>query len=113
MVMNVGLRPTVNVGGTEDASVEVHVMHRFGAAGAAGIAAAAGSGSSSSSSSSFAEFYGARMRVVVTGFLRPEMRFEGLAALVSRIKADFGVSKAQLTAEDGPHAAARRDAFLM
>jgi len=131
MVMNVGLRPTVNVGGLEDASVEVHVMHRFSpaASGAAGAGAAAGAAAAAAAtgqedggggggegdaqtSSSFAEFYGAHMRVVVTGFLRPEMRFDGLAALVSRIKADIGVSKAQLQAEDGPHERARRDAFF-
>jgi riboflavin kinase len=101
MVMNVGLRPTVNVTGEEDASVEVHVMHRFSAAGA-----------EQQQGASFAEFYGARMRVVVTGFLRPEMRFDGLPALLSRIKADIGLSKAQLLDEVGPHAAMRRDAFF-
>ena len=46
MVMNVGQNPTVN---TQDAplTVEVHVMHDFGA-----------------------DFYGEPMRVVVTGFIR-------------------------------------------
>jgi riboflavin kinase len=105
MVMNVGLRPTVNVGGLEDASVEVHVMHQYQGGGGGG-------GVGGGSSSSFAEFYGQQLRVVVTGFLRPEMRFEGLPALLSRIKADVGVSKAQLLAEDGPHQSARRDPFL-
>lgn len=110
MVMNVGVRPTVNVGGQEDASVEVHVMHRYSAS-----AATAGEqgGVSGQQQQQFAEFYGARMRVVVTGFLRPEIRFDGLPALLSRIKADIGVSKAQLLDErGGPHFAARRDAFL-
>ena len=46
MVMNIGQNPTVN---TQDAplTVEVHVMHDFGA-----------------------DFYGEAMRVVVTGFIR-------------------------------------------
>ena len=46
MVMNIGQNPTVN---TQDAplTVEVHVMHDFGA-----------------------DFYGEPMRVVVTGFIR-------------------------------------------
>jgi riboflavin kinase len=110
MVMNVGLRPTVNVGGLEDASVEVHVMHQYGSKG--GSKGGGGEGASPPPPKPFAEFYGARLRVVVTGFLRPEMRFEGLPALLSRIKADIGVSKSQLLDEAGPHEAARRDAFL-
>jgi riboflavin kinase len=80
MVMNVGSRPTVNAG-DEAPTVEVHVLHAY----------------------SQEEFYGAALRVVVVGFLRPEMRFGGLGDLLARIRADIGVARAQL--DDPAHAA--------
>jgi riboflavin kinase len=73
MVMNVGARPTVNAG-DEAPSVEVHVLHDFAAD----------------------DFRGARLAVVATSFLRPEMKFDGLAALQRRIKADVGIARSQL-----------------
>lgn len=36
------------------------------------------------------------MQVAVTGFLRPEMRFPGLPALVSRIKMDTALARNML-----------------
>ena len=35
-------------------------------------------------------------RVVALGHLRPEMRFNGLDALIARIKTDIGLAKAAL-----------------
>lgn len=82
MVMNVGRRPTVNTG-DEAPTIEVHVMHKY----------------------SHEEFYGANIRVVVAGFVRPEIRFSGLPQLLARIKTDTGIAKSQL---DEPAAAALR-----
>ncbi|KAF6257480.1 Flavokinase-domain-containing protein [Scenedesmus sp. NREL 46B-D3] len=82
MVMNVGQRPTVNTG-DEAPTVEVHVLHKY----------------------SQEEFYGYTIRVVVAGFVRPEIRFSGLPQLLARIKADIGIAKSQL---DEPAAAALR-----
>jgi riboflavin kinase len=62
--------------------VEVHVMHDFGR-----------------------EFYGEELRVRVLGFMRPELKFSGIAALVARIRADVGAGAAMLDAEESVAAA--------
>lgn len=49
------------------------------------------------------EFYGSTLRVVITGFVRPEIRFSGLQPLLRRIRTDIGIAKVQL---DEPEAAA-------
>lgn len=82
MVMNVGRRPTVNTG-DEASTVEVHILHKY----------------------SQEEFYGAGLRVVVAGFVRPEIKFGGLQQLLARIKTDISIAKYQL---DEPQAAALR-----
>ncbi len=115
MVMNVGRRPTVNVG-DEPASVEVHVMHAYSH-----------------------DFYGQaristfvwptwiarlrhlctclfrvaqEMRVKVLGYIRPEMRFAGgLMQLIDRIKTDIAVARIQLDSEASR--AAAQDSFLL
>lgn len=46
------------------------------------------------------DFYGENMEVVVVGYLRPEMRFEGLQALVARIMTDIGLARGALDAEE-------------
>lgn len=69
--------------GDEAPTIEVHVMHKY----------------------SHEEFYGANIRVVVAGFVRPEIRFSGLPQLLARIKTDTGIAKSQL---DEPAAAALR-----
>lgn len=76
MVMNIGMRPTVNTG-DEAPTVEVHVLHDFATQ----------------------DFHGRKLKVVATSFLRPEMKFDSLAALQKRIKADIGIARSQL---DGP-----------
>ena len=70
-VVNVGARPTFADG--EGVTVEVHALRDFGR-----------------------DFYGENMEVVVLGFLRPEMRFDGLSALVARIMADIGLARGAL-----------------
>lgn len=82
MVMNVGRRPTVNTG-DEGPTIEVHILHKY----------------------SQEEFYGSQLRVVVAGFIRPEIRFAGLPQLLGRIRTDIGIAKSQL---DEPEAAALR-----
>ena len=70
-VLNIGRRPTLEDG--EQRTVELHILHKF-----------------------TEDFYGQRMKAVVVGFIRPEMKFNGLEALVNRIKADIGIAKTQL-----------------
>lgn len=73
-VVNVGNRPTFADG--EGVTVEVHALRDFGR-----------------------DFYGERMEAVVLGYLRPEMRFDGLAALVGRIMTDIGAARGALDDE--------------
>ncbi|KAI8469809.1 MAG: Flavokinase-domain-containing protein [Monoraphidium minutum] len=75
MVMNVGRRPTVNTG-DEAPTVEVHILHDF----------------------AVEDFRGSHLSVVATSYLRPEMKFDGLPALIKRIKADIGIARSQLDA---------------
>ena len=56
------------------------------------------------------DFYGERLRVLVLGFLRPEMRFGSIGELVGRIRADVGQAASLLDAPES--AAAAADAFL-
>ncbi|KDD75876.1 riboflavin kinase [Helicosporidium sp. ATCC 50920] len=71
-VMNVGKSPTF-----EDAdpklSVETHIMHTFDR-----------------------DFYGKELHVMILGYLRPELKFSGLDALVARIEKDVGLARTQL-----------------
>ena len=56
------------------------------------------------------DFYGERLRVLVLGFMRPELRFASMPELVARIRADIGAGAALLDAPE--NVAAGRDAFL-
>jgi len=58
--------------------VEVHILHDFAAQ----------------------DFHGARLSVVATSFLRPEMKFDSLTALQKRIRADIGIARSQLDAAE-------------
>jgi len=71
MVMNIGYRPTYDDGG--GLTVELHILHSYAG-----------------------DFYGEPLRAVVLGYIRPEMRFSGLSALVARIKSDIGIARATL-----------------
>lgn len=57
------------------------------------------------------DFYGATMRLLLTGYLRPEIKFPSLAALVAQIQQDVTEAKAALANE--PHATLRSDPFLI
>jgi riboflavin kinase len=72
MVMNIGKRPTFEDKDPE-LSVELHVMHDFAD-----------------------DFYDRPVRAVVLGFIRPEVKFGGLAELLARIQADIGIARSQL-----------------
>ena len=90
MVMNVGRRPTFDGEGrgVAEVSVELHILHAFGAE----------------------EFYGRPLRAVALGFVRPEARFGGVQELLARIHADIGLARAQLDSERW--AAFKDDPFL-
>jgi len=86
-VLNVGVRPTFAPppGEGEPAeTVEVHLMGRRAGG----------------------DFYGQTLRVLVLGFLRPEMRFEGPRQLLARIRTDAGAASALL---DDPQLVSLRD----
>ncbi|KAL4447549.1 hypothetical protein ABPG75_004768 [Micractinium tetrahymenae] len=72
MVMNIGRRPTF---GDEEPelSVEAHIMHRYSQ-----------------------DFYGQPLRLLVLGFIRPEVKFGGLQELLARINTDIGIARSQL-----------------
>jgi FAD synthase len=86
MVMSVGWNPFYK---NERKTVEPHLLHDFGAR----------------------DFYGQRLRLVLTGFMRPERGFDSLGALVDAINADIAHARALLDEE--PHASARDDATLV
>lgn len=87
MVMNIGKRPTFVKDNSPDSSVEAHVMHSYDH-----------------------DFYGQTMKVVLLGYLRPEIPFSGLQELLNRINTDIGISKTQLDGEQWGVFA--RDAFF-
>ena len=43
------------------------------------------------------DFYGEELKLLVVGFIRPEMSFTGLDELIDRIQTDKGLAKAQLS----------------
>ncbi|XP_050034819.1 riboflavin kinase isoform X1 [Dermacentor andersoni] len=74
MVMSVGWNPYYK---NEKKSVETHIMHKFDQ-----------------------DFYGAMLKVVVLGYLRPEKNFGSLDELVSAIKADMQNADESLNREE-------------
>lgn len=56
--------------------VEVHMLHEYGD-----------------------DFHGFAVRVMVTGFIRPELKFESLTDLVDRIHRDISIARVQLEHE--------------
>ena len=71
MVINIGVRPTVNMG--HDVTVECHILHQY-----------------------TGDFYGQNLRVVMLGYLRPEAKFSSIDELVARIAADKAIASFQL-----------------
>ncbi|KAL6769932.1 RFK2 [Auxenochlorella protothecoides x Auxenochlorella symbiontica] len=72
MVLNVGERPTFGDADPE-VSVEAHIMHGFSE-----------------------DFYGRSTKLVILGFMRPEISFGGLPELLSQIRRDIGIARVQL-----------------
>lgn len=70
MVMSIGYNPFYK---NTVRSAEVHVLHRFDA-----------------------DFYGARMRLLILGFIREEKDYEGLDALIKDINVDCDVARKSL-----------------
>lgn len=73
MVMSIGYNPFYK---NTVRSAEVHVLHRFGA-----------------------DFYGADMRLLILGYIRPERDYAGLDALVADIEFDCEVARRSLLRE--------------
>ena len=71
----------------EQKTVEPHLLHDFAA-----------------------DFYGEELRLVVCGFLRPELDFSSLETLMAAIHADIAQARQRLGA--APHAALAAHAFL-
>lgn len=71
MVLNIGKRPTF--ADSEELSVEAHILHEYRD-----------------------DFHGSTVKLLILGFIRPEVKFSGLQDLVNRIKADIGLAKGQL-----------------
>ncbi|KAL0039683.1 hypothetical protein WJX77_005068 [Trebouxia sp. C0004] len=86
MVMNIGQNPTVNPANAET-TVEIHVLHKYSK-----------------------DFYGQPMRAIACGFIRPEMKFVSIGALIARIKTDAGIASKQLDAPE--FQSLKADAFL-
>lgn len=84
--VNIGRRPTVDAAGA-DITVEAHLLHTFAG-----------------------DFYGRQLRVVLSGYVRPEMRFGGLSELVDRIRTDVGLAKSAL--DQPTHAELQSHEFL-
>lgn len=43
------------------------------------------------------DFYGQHLKVIAVGYIRPEMKFNGIGELLGRIRTDIGLAKQQLT----------------
>ena len=101
-VLNVGRRPTFDAEkkGVGELSVEVHVLHKFENS----------EGKEKEEKEELLNFCGRELRVAATGFVRPEMRFPGIAALVSRIRSD--VATAAVALEEREHAWAKGHGYL-
>lgn len=74
MVMNIGNRPTF--ADSDATTVEVHILHDYEG-----------------------DFYGKDAAIVVLGFIRPEMKFSSLDALVTRIGEDIKKARSSLEEE--------------
>ena len=108
-VLNIGRRPTFDGEnkGVGVLSVEVHVLHEFEEGGKK---KEKGEGEGGGGQQQLVDFCGRELRVVATGFIRPEMRFAGIQALVSRIRSDVAMASAALEEED--HAWAKGHGYL-
>lgn len=58
------------------------------------------------------DFYGAKLSVLVLGFMRPELAFASIGDLVARIRADVGAAAALLDAPEAQQAAQDAQPFL-
>eukprot|EP00055_Hartaetosiga_balthica_P014445 m.79232 g.79232 ORF g.79232 m.79232 type:complete len:158 (-) comp8598_c0_seq1:159-632(-) len=73
-VMSVGWNPFYN---NTKRSAEVHIVHPFEE-----------------------DFYGANLKMVVLGFIRPEKNFDSLEALIAEINNDIKIAHEKLATED-------------
>lgn len=83
--MSIGWNPFYK---NQHRSAEVHIMHEYGR-----------------------DFYGEDMRVLVTGYLRPELDYTTVDALIEDIRLDIEI--ARLSLERPAFAVLKDDAFLV
>ncbi|KAK9472969.1 uncharacterized protein V1510DRAFT_415673 [Dipodascopsis tothii] len=84
MAMSLGYNPFY---GNKESSAEIYIVHKYAK-----------------------QFYGANIKVIVLGFIRPELNFESLDAMITQINADVEYAKRTLaTAEYAPF---ETDAFF-
>jgi len=74
MVMSVGWNPYYK---NQKKSMETHIMHQYPE-----------------------DFYGSQLKVSITGYIRPEMNFDSLEALIDRIKKDIDEADKNLDTRD-------------
>lgn len=86
MVMSVGFNPVFK---QKQRSMEPWILHDFGGR----------------------DFYGAEIRLIVVGYLRPELDFEGVENLIKQIHNDADVAREVL--ERGEYGRFRNDPFLL
>ncbi|XP_050438013.1 riboflavin kinase [Adelges cooleyi] len=70
MVMSVGWNPFYK---NEEKSMEIHILHEFKE-----------------------DFYGSNLRIIVVGYVRPEMDFDSVDDLIKTIHSDIDIAKKQL-----------------
>jgi riboflavin kinase len=46
------------------------------------------------------DFYGRELKLLVVGYLRPEMKFTSVDTLIQCIRADIGIARRQLDQQD-------------
>ncbi|XP_065663924.1 putative riboflavin kinase [Hydra vulgaris] len=74
MVLSIGWNPFYK---NEKKSMETHILHEFDC-----------------------DFYGSTLRIVMTGYIRPELNFGSLTELVDAIKNDIAIAHSSLEKSD-------------
>lgn len=86
MVMSIGWNPHFK---NKERTVEPHLLHDFGEE----------------------DFYGEKLSLLVTGYLRPEKSYDSLESLIAAIHSDIEKAKAELST--GEAAAAGKNEWLL
>jgi len=74
MVVSIGWNPCFD---NKEKSIETHIMHKFEN-----------------------DFYDQHLKIIIAGYLRPELKFDGLDALISAINTDIAQAEEYLEKDD-------------